>query len=96
MSQMGQSLPVQALRATSGLPPLATELRTSRDVSNVPATDSCTAAIGNLLDQLVGAQDEVRRDLEADFLCGYQIDDKLELARLFKWGYRQCLSRAIF
>src|SRR5258708_1295037 len=36
-----------------------------------------------LFNQLVGAQDEVRRDFEADFFCGFQIDDKLEPARLF-------------
>jgi hypothetical protein len=37
----------------------------------------------SLFDHLVGAQDEVRRDLDADFLRGFQVDDKLELARLF-------------
>ena len=36
MSHMGQSLPKWAVRAMSGLPPLATELRTSPEVRFVP------------------------------------------------------------
>jgi hypothetical protein len=31
----------------------------------------------------IGAQDEVRWDLNADFLCGFQIYDEFKLARLF-------------
>src|SRR5271157_440625 len=33
--QMGQTLPKCVVRATSGFRPIATEMRTSRDVSNV-------------------------------------------------------------
>src|SRR6266568_2416848 len=39
----GQSLPKWDVRATSSFPLLATEERTSRNVSNVPISDSCTA-----------------------------------------------------
>jgi len=39
MSLMGQSLPNRTVRATSGLPPLATELRTSLVVRFVPKGD---------------------------------------------------------
>jgi hypothetical protein len=45
-----------------------------------------------LFDQLVGAQDEARRDIDADFLCGFQIDDELEFARLFN----RDIGRVIF
>jgi hypothetical protein len=38
----------------SGLPPLATELRTSLVVRFVPQADSCTAAKQKLFDNLVG------------------------------------------
>jgi hypothetical protein len=43
MSELGPSLPVQALRAMSGLPPLASELRTFQIGSSVP-----TAEVTNL------------------------------------------------
>ena len=36
MSEVGQSRPNWAVRAMSGLPPIATELRTSREVRFVP------------------------------------------------------------
>jgi hypothetical protein len=41
--EKGHSRPNWAMRAMSGLPPLATELRTSRHVRDVPEADSCTA-----------------------------------------------------
>jgi hypothetical protein len=44
MSEMGHSRPKWAVRAMSGLPPVATELRTSMVVRFVPKPDSCTAA----------------------------------------------------
>jgi hypothetical protein len=44
MSGSGQSLPKWDVRATSASPLIATEGRTSRDVSNVPKADSCAAA----------------------------------------------------
>jgi hypothetical protein len=47
-------------------------------------------------DQFVGAQDEVRRNLKADFLCESQIDDKLEFARLFDWNVASGSFRVIF
>jgi hypothetical protein len=40
-------------RATSGLPPIATELRTSMEVRLVPQGDSCTATNGTVFDHLV-------------------------------------------
>jgi hypothetical protein len=39
MSEMGQSLPKWAIRATSAFPPIATIERTSRHVSNLPNSD---------------------------------------------------------
>ncbi len=44
MSGLGQSRRFWHVRATSAFPLIATEERTSRDVSNVPLTDSCVAA----------------------------------------------------
>src|ERR1700737_3002756 len=48
MPEKGHSLPKWVGRDTSDLPSIATEERTSRNVSNVPATDSCTAAKSQL------------------------------------------------
>src|SRR3979411_2399724 len=45
--RFGVTLPKLIVRATSALPLIATEERTSRDVSNVPATDSRAEARGN-------------------------------------------------
>lgn len=39
MSEVGQSLPKWNVRVTSAFPLIATEERTSRDVSNVPIGD---------------------------------------------------------
>jgi hypothetical protein len=39
MSESGQSLPKRAVRAMSGLPPIATKLRTSLEVRFVPEPD---------------------------------------------------------
>jgi hypothetical protein len=39
----------------SGLPPIATELRTSLEVRFVPLPDSCTAANSDYFDHFVGA-----------------------------------------
>jgi hypothetical protein len=49
----GHSLPKWDVRATSAFPLIATEERTSRDVSKVPSSNSCTAAkIADLFDHL--------------------------------------------
>jgi hypothetical protein len=50
MSEMGPFRPKWAVRATSGLPPLATEERTLGDVSNVPLADIQLVADGDLGD----------------------------------------------
>ena len=63
----------------SGLPPIATELRTSLEVRFVPDPDSCTAANICLFDHLVGAGDQRQRDGEAERLCGFEVDRKPEL-----------------
>jgi hypothetical protein len=55
---MGHSLPKWTVRVTSAFPPIATELRTSPDVSNVPKGDV------NPFNQFIGAQDNVRRNLK--------------------------------
>src|ERR1700730_11462126 len=44
MSPIGPSLPKRGVRATSVFPPIATELRTWREVRKVPQGDSCAAA----------------------------------------------------
>src|SRR5258708_5381994 len=53
-SASGQTLPKWVVLATSAFPSKATELRTLRDVSNVPIRDSCTAALPGLFYHLVG------------------------------------------
>ncbi len=42
MSELGQSRPKRGVRAMSAIPPIATELRTSRHVSKVPKPESYT------------------------------------------------------
>ena len=75
MTEMGQ--PVQALQDMSGLPSLATELRTSEDVSNVPKT-----VVTGSFDYLVGCCQQLRRDFEAERFHHLQINHHLELGRL--------------
>jgi hypothetical protein len=48
MSEVGQKRRFDPLPTTSGLPPLATELRTSRLGSFVPHPESCSAAFRRL------------------------------------------------
>jgi hypothetical protein len=51
MPALGYSRPKWAVRAMSGLPPFATELRTPRHVANVPITE-----VANFI-QLLGLQE---------------------------------------
>ena len=44
MSPLGHSRRFDDVRAMSGLPPIATEMRTSLEVRFVPLPDSCNAA----------------------------------------------------
>jgi hypothetical protein len=55
MSHLGQSRRFDDVRVMSAFPLIATELRTLRDVSNVPQPDSCTAAYSDYFDHFVGA-----------------------------------------
>jgi hypothetical protein len=55
MSEMGQSLPKWAIRATSAFPPIATIERTSRRVSNVQKRK-----LAGLFDDLFGHSDHRR------------------------------------
>src|SRR5262245_21896592 len=67
----------------SALPPIATDERTSRDVSNVPIPDSCTATkTTSLFDHLIGGSEQCRRDFEAERLGGRKVYDEIELGRL--------------
>jgi hypothetical protein len=60
--------------------------------SEKPAHDRKSGA---LFDRLVGAQDEVRRDIDAHFLRDFQIDDQFEPARLFNGNIARTDPRAI-
>jgi len=69
---MGQSLPKWAFRAMSGLSPKATGQRTSQHFRKVPRTE-----VGSLLDHLIGAGDERRREVYAERLRGPEVDNQL-------------------
>jgi hypothetical protein len=43
---------------------------------------------GASFDHLVGEREPPVRNLEAERLCGRQIDDEIELSRLFNWQVR--------
>jgi hypothetical protein len=63
----------------SGLPPLATELRTfqiGRFVPKPAVSDRSKAA--SLFDDFVGATDQRKRDGEAERLGSLEIDDQLD------------------
>jgi len=68
------------VRAMSAVPLMATEERTSPDVSNVPTPDMIS-----LLDYLVGAVQHRWRDFEAKRFGGLEIDHQLECGRLLNW-----------
>src|SRR5258707_11847715 len=85
-SGSGQSRQNWAARAMSGLPPLATELRTSRDVSNVPNSE-----VAILFDHLVSLGKQGLWHGETERLCSVQIDDQFELGRqLHRQVGRRC------
>jgi hypothetical protein len=72
--------------AMSALPPKADIGGRHLDVRFVPGTDSCTAAncapqIATLLNHLVGALLELERNVDADCLCGLEVDHQFELDR---------------
>jgi hypothetical protein len=86
-----QSRRFDRLLATSGLPRRTDVVRPHAQVRFVPPT--CDI---NSFNHFIGAQGEVRRDLNADFLCGFQIYDEFELARLFDWDVARACSAQYF
>src|SRR5258708_593456 len=67
MSAGGQSLPERGVAAMSAFAPIATELRTSRDVSNVPRPEVAVAAYS--IKSLLPRDGTARVTLEV-LLCG--------------------------
>jgi hypothetical protein len=70
----------------SALPPKADIGRQQLDVRFGPGTDSCTAAncapqIAKLLNHVVGALLELERNVNADCLCGLEVDHQFVLGR---------------
>src|SRR5260221_4295322 len=83
MSAWGQSLPKWNVRVTSAFPLIATEERTSRDVSNVPDSDSCSAA--NRTCSITSSaerklSEEVRLHLAYRWFCRFDLDDNVPAA----------------
>jgi hypothetical protein len=73
MSAGGQTLPKWVICDMSAFPLIATEERTSRNVSNVPDSD-----IGRLFDNLVGSCKQRLGNCQSDFLGTSTIDYELE------------------
>src|SRR6266404_3738661 len=72
MPETGPISSIWYVRATSAFPLIATEERTSRDVSNVPTTDSCAAAIASQLTSRVGVAPQwqpISRPAESRHAC---------------------------
>src|SRR5437879_3556472 len=68
---------------------IATAERTSRDVSNVPTRDSCTAALPGLFYHLVGPSKQRGRDRELQRLGGLEVDKHLVSVRLLHGEVRR-------
>src|SRR5215470_14193497 len=71
-------------RLTSALPSIATEQQTFRIGSLVPGAvvSRCSNVKPKLLNNLVGSQQDCRRQIDTDRFGGLQIDDHLELGGL--------------
>jgi hypothetical protein len=67
MSGVGPSLPKRAVRATSAFPPIATELRTWREVRKVPTTEVVNI---HLASDTTDSFDYIR-DRAEDLACDY-------------------------
>src|SRR3982075_3097667 len=63
---------------TSGLPRGTDIFRAGRHVSNVSATDSCTATAAALFDHLVGAHQKCLRNSQAKRFCCLEVDYQFE------------------
>jgi hypothetical protein len=74
----GQTRKSALVTAKSAFPPIATKLRTSREVRFVPGTDMKSS-----LQYIVGDSQERGRNFDAQRFGGFQIDDECELGRLF-------------
>ena len=82
MSALGQKRTLAHVRVMSALPPKA-DIRIDRqDVCFVLKADSCGAANSSLFDHLVGNSEQRRRDRDTEPVCGFAVDDRLELGRL--------------
>jgi hypothetical protein len=66
----------------SGLPPIATDLRTSIEVRFVPLPDSCAAAIASLFDDLICAGEQHVRHVDPKRLSRLEGDNQLKFRRL--------------
>jgi hypothetical protein len=78
MSALGQKQTFGSFITMSALPPKADIRRGDWDVRFVPKAD-----ISQLFDHLVGASEQLRRNSEAQCLRSFQVDDQLELGRLY-------------
>src|SRR6478735_11874106 len=77
MSLAGHSRPNWAIRATSALPPIATKLRTSREVCSVPISE-----VAILFNNLVGLPNQRRREGDPESLRGLEVYSQFKADRL--------------